>query len=218
MLARLARRKPLHRHGNCVIEFNMNTSSPSPPLAAATPELARRLGGILAGLAALIAARFLRMPHLMALTVPLWGFLGRAARRFARALIRPAVAVGTRARKVGVSRPKGFRPPSQRGWLVRELGWEAAAFTCQLEALLADPAMQAVLAELPAVGRILRPLCRMLGVVTPVAVAPPPVVVVIATAPPTLVAEAVGAGFWPLAVRAILPGAISGNVGIVTRG
>ena len=202
------------------MNFNMNTSPLSSPLlAAATPELARRFGAILAGLAALIAARFLRMPHLMSLTVPLWGFFGRAARRFARALIRPAVAVKTRARKVGVSQPKGFRPPSQRGWLVRELGWEAAAFTCQLEALLADPAMQAVLAELPAVGRILRPLCRMMGVVAPVAAAPPLVeLVVVAEAPLPLVAEAVGAGFWPPAVRAILPDAISGNIGIATRG
>ena len=192
----------------------MNTSTPSPSLAVATPELARRLGGILAGLAALIAARFLRKPHLMVLTVPLWGFLGRAARRFARALTQPSVQADTRDRKVGVVRPRGFRPPSRRGWLVRELGWEAAAFTCQLEALLADPAMQAVLANLPAAGRILRPLCRMLGVVGPVAAAP-----TLAPAPaPVVVAQAEVAGMWPPQVRAILPGVTPNKIDIATRG
>jgi len=58
------------------------------------------------------------------------------------------------------------RLPSGHGWLVRALGWEAAGYGCQLEALLAEPGMQVAWAGLPAVRRILRPLCRILGVVT----------------------------------------------------
>ncbi|MBC7634969.1 MAG: hypothetical protein H7251_05135 [Acetobacteraceae bacterium] len=34
----------------------------------------------------------------------------------------------------------------------------------QLEALLAEPEMRAALANMPGAGRVLRPICRMLGV------------------------------------------------------
>ena len=137
--------------------------------------MARRLGLIIVGLVALVARRFLRMPHLMGLTLALCARLGRAGRRFARAIARPGKARGARGPHADTSRADGAQIravalPSGRGWLVRELGWEAAGYGCQLEALIAEPAMQALLASLPATGRILRPLCRMLGVATPVAV------------------------------------------------
>ena len=64
------------------------------------------------------------------------------------------------------------RLPGGRGWLVRALGWEVVAFGSQLEALIAEPEMQALLARVPAAGRLLRPLCRMLGV-SPVGVVVP---------------------------------------------
>ena len=53
--------------------------------------------------------------------------------------------------------------PSGRGWLVRELGWEAAGYGNRLAHLLAGPEMQALIADVPGVGRVLRPVCRMLG-------------------------------------------------------
>lgn len=56
------------------------------------------------------------------------------------------------------------RLPCGRGWLVRALGWEAVAYGSQLAALLAEPEMVALLAAVPGVGRVLRPLGRMLGV------------------------------------------------------
>ena len=49
---------------------------------------------------------------------------------------------------------------------MKALGWEAAGYGCQLEALLAEPGMQVAWAGLPAVRRILRPFCQILGVVT----------------------------------------------------
>ena len=45
------------------------SATPFDPLEAA-PELARRLGGILAALAAVVAARFLRRPSLAGLIIP----------------------------------------------------------------------------------------------------------------------------------------------------
>ena len=143
-------------------------------LSDVAPELVRRLGWIVAGLASVVARRFLKEPKFFALIIPLWGWLGRSGRRFGRVVVRPVAArevdaapvvARVRARVApeapGVAR---VRLPSGRGWLVRALGYEAAGYGSQLEALLREPEMAALLAGLPAVGRILRPLCRMLGV------------------------------------------------------
>ena len=162
----------------------MNTSTEPFGLPDTAPELARRFAVIMAGLGALIARRFLKMPHLSGFTVLLWKRLNRAVPRFFRALTRPPGKVrAKRARAAApadVVRVRSARLPSGRGWLVRELGWEAAGYMCHLEVLLAEPEMQAVLARFPGAGRILRPLCRMLGI--PASAATPPLVVV-ATAP-----------------------------------
>ena len=68
------------------------------------------------------------------------------------------------------------RVPGGKMWLVKVLGWEAGGHASQLGALLAEPEMRAVLEAVPAVGRILRPLCRMLGIEVPGAIAAVPVV------------------------------------------
>ena len=147
------------------------------------PEVVRRLAMILAGIAAVVAQRFLRQPRLVGLTVPLWGWLRRSAQRFEAAVARPrvvrAVVTGsvTEApeapevpevpevlpRTVRVA-PARVRLPAGKAWLVRALGWEVAGYGSQLAALLGEAEMQKLLAEVPSVGRILRPLCRMLGV------------------------------------------------------
>ena len=59
-------------------------------------------------------------------------------------------------------RPAAARLPGEHGW--RVLGWEAADYMCQLEALLSEPSMQALLAERAGLARIVRPIGRMLGV------------------------------------------------------
>ena len=124
----------------------------------------------------MIARRFLKMPHLSRFTVQLWSYLNRATRRFHRALTRkPAKVRATRARAArgGAERVRPVALPSGRGWIVRELGWEAAAYLSAMEVLLAEAATQAGLTAAPGAGRVLRPICRMLGVsvaVTPVIV------------------------------------------------
>ena len=142
----------------------MMCSLPPPSPLAAAPVLARRFADILAGLAAVVARRFLRDPKFFRLILPLWGWLGRSARRFERAVARPRVVRAARAGRSGGVRLAAARLPSRHGWLVQALGWEAAGYGSQLEALMAEPEMVAVIAAVPAVGRILRPLCRMLAV------------------------------------------------------
>ena len=145
----------------------MNTSPATPfGLPDNAPDLARRFAMIMAGLGALVARRFLRMPHLMGFTVLLYSRLHRAARRFYRALVRPAGVRPARARgdRQAVVRAPQVALPRGRGWIVRELGWEAAGYMAQLEALLGEVASRARLAASPGAGRVLRPICRMLGV------------------------------------------------------
>ena len=67
------------------------------------------------------------------------------------------------------------RLPQGRGWLVRDLGYEAAGFGSQLQAVLEAPDVAALLVMHPAVARVLRPVCHMLGLsLVDGRVAPPP--------------------------------------------
>lgn len=147
----------------------MNTRTTPSPLSADAAELVRRLGMILAGLAALVAARFLRNPRLVGLIGPMWRRLTHVAGRVERALARPKRTLTARARRATRARAQHVQVPQGRGWLVRELGYEAVGFGLQLQHLLTEPAMQAALATMPAAGLVLRPVCRMLGVVQPLA-------------------------------------------------
>ena len=181
-------------------EQTMNILTIPSHLPASAPELARRLGMILAGVVAVVARRFLREPKLMALTVPLCGWLGRTAQRFARAMTRPVVVRPARVgRKTGgVGTPAAARLPARKAWLLKALGWEVAVYGGYLQDLLAEPDMQAVLTAMPALGRLLRPLCRMLmapDIVVPVLVAPKQTPVpAVRPEPP-----------WPAAEHASLP-------------
>ena len=143
----------------------MARTSPILRIADAAPELVRRLTLIVGGVAALIARRVLRDPRFFKLTGPLWSWLNRTVQRFGRVRMVPAAPVAAprpqRVRTVPVDR---VRLPSGRGWLVKALGWEAAGYGSQLDALLHEPEMVALLETVPAVGRLLRPLARMLGV------------------------------------------------------
>jgi hypothetical protein len=141
----------------------------SPTLSRA-PDFARRLGVILAGLAALIARRFVRDPFHAALIVPLWRHITRAARRLDRAFARLAAAP---APAPSPRRPHPAGPhrrsvlPTRRGWLVATLGSEAAAYASQLAFLLAEPEAAAALANSLAARRTLAPIRHMLGLTPP---------------------------------------------------
>ena len=148
----------------------MTNLSPAARVNDAAPEMVRRLGAIVLAVAALIARRFLRDPKFGRLILPLWGWLNRALRRFGRVRVVAAVPVVRKARTTEARTTEArttmgrVRLPTGRGWLVQALGWEAAGYGSQLAALLAEPEMVALLDAVPAVGRVLRPLGRMLGV------------------------------------------------------
>ena len=148
---------------------------------ADTAAFARQVGEILAGLVAVIARRFLRDPQVHRLIVPLWQWLTHVARRVERAAVARPRRVRAARGSVARSAPRapGAGLPRGRGWLVRQLGYEAAGYGSQLAHLLGQPEAQAILAQLSGVARILRPVCRVLGLqdvagVTAVAVPPAP--------------------------------------------
>ena len=166
------------------------TQTPSTTAALiAAPDLVRRFGMIVAALMVVVAKRFVRAP-LVALNLPLWGWLARTVQRFGRTAARAAPVRPAQVARVRASCAMRVRLPSRRGWLLRELGWEVAVYGSQLENLLAEPDMQALVTARPGLGRLLRPLCRMLGVDVP-GLALPPVEVVARRKPKRRVAV------WP---------------------
>ena len=110
--------------------------------------------------------------------------VSRLARRFAA--LAAHIRAGTlrpprrRAPRPASSRPASPRPPDPvpRGfaWLIRLLPppHELPTFGSQLQHLLTDPEMQALIAADKRVGRTLRPLCHMLGVLLPPELKLPP--------------------------------------------
>ena len=152
------------------------------PQHAAT-EFARRLNLILGALAILIAARFRILgDH----TNPLWTRMNRIGRRITRLMARLAAGRPLPARQPRRGpRPQSPNPrlrapelPRSYAWLVRTLGYEAAAYRAQLEALLEGPEFAALFAASPDMaaraGRTLRPLCHLLALTPPIALQRPP--------------------------------------------
>lgn len=153
----------------------MNAAPAQAPLAFL--DLAARLGTILAGLAALVAHAFLKDPKHVAIIVPLWGYIGRTARRFARLAAR--VATGRKPRIARAAQPRTGKPrspirlPHSHAWLTVALKHHGAAYAAQLDHLLAQPEAAEFFAAAPQAARLLRPLCRMLGI-TPTVIPPLP--------------------------------------------
>jgi hypothetical protein len=71
---------------------------------------------------------------------------------------------GARAAASGVGRREARVWPGGFGWLVRMVGWQAAGYGSQLRAVLTTPEMVALLTASPEAGRVLRPVCRLLGI------------------------------------------------------
>ena len=152
----------------------MATTTLPPDAPSWAEQAALRVGQILLGLAALIAARHRRLPS-TAMATRLNSFVNRTRQRllvllaaFARGrLPRHHAPRPGRARR---AEPRRLRLPRAHGWLIRALPNEAIAYAGQLDAILAEPGMADLLARVPTAARILAPLRRLLTVPEP----PPP--------------------------------------------
>ena len=155
--------------------------TPRPMQAPATPT--ERLAAIIAWLAGCVAEQGSRQRLAGPLVVAIWTRLRRISAQFLAVAAtpippaRPAPA-GHNTAPRPASPPPAARPPRRppvmpygARWLLRLIPGAAASLS-QLETLLRDPEMAALLAADPRMGRILRALCWMLGVHP--SLAPPP--------------------------------------------
>jgi hypothetical protein len=124
---------------------------------------------VLTGLQAAIAVVAARERTLTVLLVAVWGRIGRISTRLERliALWRAGMLPAQRARRGHVPGTPGSKPvsvlPTTPAWLLVAVR-EAAPFGARLENLLSEAECEAFLAAAPQARRLLRPLCRMLGV------------------------------------------------------
>ena len=117
-----------------------------------------------------------------ALLVLVWGRIGRTVARFEALFARWRAGTLPKPRRSRAGQPttprEKSRLPAGRAWLVHVVGYEAAGRASQLQHLLARPDMAEFLQAAPQAGRILRPLCHMLGIDPPLearrAQPPPP--------------------------------------------
>ncbi len=134
--------------------------------------LSERLATVLGGLRDIAALHAGRNWALIPVTLLFSAYLGSVIRRFTALAARLADGpLRTRPPRPAHSRPAGqqgprkSRLPGRFAWVVDWLGYHAAGRGSQLRYLLTEDAeMAALLAASPQGGRILRPLCRMMGI------------------------------------------------------
>ncbi|MDE2581780.1 MAG: hypothetical protein KGL52_09110 [Rhodospirillales bacterium] len=164
----------------------MSAAAPSLP-ATAPWALAERFAGFIAGLRDAMGIDAGHNAALMNIAARLWNRLTEAAERFAAIAAKPAARSRRPApeaepahepaqfpENAPLSRP--FAPrrtlPRGHGWLVR-MAPQTVPLAVQFAYLLAQPEMTELLTAAPRLWRVLRPLCRMLGI-TPHDAPPPP--------------------------------------------
>ena len=124
---------------------------------------------ILSDLQAAIAVVSARHRLLTPLLVAVWGRIGRIRVRLERliALWRAGMLPEPRKSRAGQAAQPRVRAaselPTAPAWLVAAVG-AAAGYGGQLESMLSQAECVRFLAEVPQARRLLRPLCRMLGV------------------------------------------------------
>jgi len=131
--------------------------------------LVEHLDGILRPLRAMVSGHTQTPGPLQPLMTLIWLYLHRPAQRLARLIAKLQAGTlapprpRTAATTPPVPRAPKLRLPSRHAWLIR-LVQRTAQLYPQLEILVGRPEMADLLAAAPQAGRILRPLCRMLGI------------------------------------------------------
>jgi hypothetical protein len=129
---------------------------------------ANRIALILAGLIGRVVAR---SEALGAHAGPLALYLSRALARVQNLMGRLGQGLPNPAPRNCKGVKGGPRPvhrlPTRHGWLLEALGEDAVESRDRLQSLLAKPDVAVLLAAAPNTLRILRPICRMLGLPDP---------------------------------------------------
>ena len=140
--------------------------------------LATLFTAIIVGLRVAIANRVVRNPTQAPLLNRTCSYLSGSIRRLQRlfTLWQAGTLPALRAPRPGRERtpPATPRLPAGKTWIVARVGYTAAGYASQLNHLIATPEFTIFIREAPQAGRILRPLCRMLGITPEPPLALPP--------------------------------------------
>ncbi|MCC6718053.1 MAG: hypothetical protein IT555_09220 [Acetobacteraceae bacterium] len=140
--------------------------------------LAVLLTRILTDLRTAVARHTTRDPARIPVMVLAWARIGRTAARFCALFARWQAGTLPRPRpsRAGTPRPSRPKPafPAGRAWLAAATDHHVRGHASQLAHLLAQPAMAEFLTAAPQAGRLLRPLCHMLGIPLPPPLQRPP--------------------------------------------
>ena len=139
--------------------------------------LAQAFSGFMSGICSIVGDRANRGGPLAPLLILIYWRLRRTVARLDRiaqlwtagTLPKPQPARATRPTEAPpAAEPAKPRPyvPGANAWLFR-LAQRTAQYTGQFEIFLANPETQALVAAAPQAGRLLRPLCTMLGLKPP---------------------------------------------------
>jgi hypothetical protein len=151
-------------------------------MTAASHPISLALGSILAALCDVVAVHCEKNRAVVPIFQLLWGRFNRTAARFEFLFTRWCEGRLPAPRSPAPQNPDAQNPdveprpdrepgatdplpvlPRRHGWLAA-LVPQAETFGTQLRYLLTDPDLATFLAEVPQAGRMLLPLCRMLGV------------------------------------------------------
>ncbi len=151
--------------------YNIHALFPPEPIGP--PDLAERLGPILLHLRRAAADRAVKYWAYVPLGLLFAAYLSSVMRRVeslvarhraGRLRARPHRARTVQPREERENAAPKRRLPARFGWVVEWLGHHAAGCAAQLRHMLThDPDLVALLDAGPQAGRVLRPLCRMLG-------------------------------------------------------
>ncbi|MCC6717078.1 MAG: hypothetical protein IT555_04275 [Acetobacteraceae bacterium] len=127
---------------------------------------------ILTDLRAKIGAHLGRDRTYQAILTQAWARIGRTAQRFQRLYDRWQNGTLPEPRPSRAGQPRPARParayfPRRRAWLATTTDHHVRGHASQLAHLLARPDFGDFLAAVPRAGRLLRPLCHMLGIDVP---------------------------------------------------
>jgi hypothetical protein len=141
------------------------------------PGLPRTFALIIDGLCGMIATRSAADRAAQPLLSLIWNRLRRLVARFASLAARvqagPLPPPRRRTARKQSARQRQPELPKGYAWLIR-LVQPTAQFAGQVQHLLSDPEMIALLEAAPQAGRIFRPLCRALAIPLPPALRPKP--------------------------------------------
>ena len=151
----------------------------TPRLPEGTPEAIRRFVMAIGGLCEAIGRAFNPNPPVPGLII--YNYILRTRRRFERLMARLIAGIPHRARKPREKskrresdrKPPRLRLPTRKGWLAAELRDYSHFYAAGLRDTLNAPETATLIAQSPQAQRLLRPLCRMLGLTIPAIAALP---------------------------------------------